>query len=341
MESACRRHTKSEKKQYSEMKPGLVLIPGIRKCGTSTLYDMMSKIPGLYTIDDFKESQVFCLNNSDFERNIKLLMADLNVSNYFLDASTLSLYSSNAIQNIKSFFGEVKVVFIVRQPQKRFISAYLHNVKKKNGLEKRQLKEIIKPLLEKGDISKLEIEELRKQQKAGKINLEKIEFNNLNVRYKSDLHSGIDEEFAQLKYYKESCYSEYINEWKLEFGQESIHVISLEKLNSDTENQLQSVCDFLNIAYPEKIDLERSNKTLVANSKLALGTKQLYRKARINSIIKKSAFLKQLVFKIRNSLYTTDLNTLEYEKGDLDKIFQNELAYWKENYPDIYKYWVN
>ncbi|QNL20577.1 sulfotransferase domain-containing protein [Hyphobacterium sp. CCMP332] len=324
------------------MKPGLVLIPGIRKCGTTTLYDMLAENPQLFTLKDLKESQIFCLKRADFKRNIDKLTSEMDSSGTFLDASTLALYSSNAIANIKSHFEKVKIVFIIRKPQTRFVSAYMHNVKKGNKIENRTLKEVIEAFKKDENNSAIELSELEKAKSSGKINYRKIEFPNLNSKYKSRIEEGIDEDFTQLKYYRESCYSAYIEKWENEFGKENCLVISLEELRFDTEKALKKVTNFLRLENPLEIQLKSSNMTYMANSFLARTMRQLFRIIGLNRLVKKSTLLKSGVLKIRAKIYDKEkINNSESYRRELDYLFSEEMAYWENRSPEIYKYWMS
>ncbi len=303
---------------------------------------MLAENAQFYTLKDLKESQVFCLNHVDFKRNIEQLTSNMNPSETFLDASTLSLYSSNAISNIKSHFKKVKIVFIIRKPQTRFVSAYMHNIKKGNKIENRSLQEIVEVFGNANNNSAAELSELKKAQNRGKINSRQIQFKNLNHKYKSKVEEGIDEDFAQLKYYTESCFSGYIEKWEQEFGKENCLVISLEELRLDTQKCFDKLSNFLNLKKNIEIQLKSSNMTFTANSILARTLRSLFRFSGLNYLIKRSAFLKGGLIKFREKIYDKEKtnNSKNFSK-ELDLLFKKELEYWQRRSPEIFKYWTS
>lgn len=110
-----------------------VFIVGFQKCGSSTLFDYLTKHP---LIQGSKPKETFFLTDEFYDH----YSSDLNFSvegasweHFFrsraeqeklLEASVCHFYQETALNYLKSVNTEAKVIFILRDPIDRFISIY-------------------------------------------------------------------------------------------------------------------------------------------------------------------------------------------------------------------------
>jgi len=124
-----------------------IIIPGPRKCGTSTLFKLLKDHPQI-DCPYIKEPHFFTLTQKIINDNISWYQ-DLyphKLNKPFLDGSTLYFSSNRAKENIKKYMDNPLIIIILRDPAKRVYSSYLHMVKKVPKPELRDFKKILKKI---------------------------------------------------------------------------------------------------------------------------------------------------------------------------------------------------
>ncbi len=319
-----------------------IIIPGPRKCGTTTLFQMLKRHPSIDSAK-IKEPQFLALDSNTVQENLswyKSLFSN-NQDKMMLDASTLYFSSDRAIKNIKNVFSDVKIIIILRDPAKRAYSAFWHMKKKVPPKEKREFDDIIKDI-EGSEFEKIKKSEELSLQKAIEKNM--IDPNYLNENYLIDKHnvdfkSDFEDPLWFYKYFQGSIYSKNLEAYKKEFG-ENVKLIFLEELIENPERVINNLIDFISIEKNRvtKI-LPNANKSAIPSRTTAkLVEKLKNRRCISNPIIRliNRANLEWIPRKVQDMAYSEkpNLDKTIYEKNK--KIFSREYRYWKKD--RIWKY---
>lgn len=184
------------------MKKRLVLLPGFRKCGTTTIYDFLAET-GQFNLANVKEPQVIAAKRGEFQSIEEYTRYFSNQENTsYLDGSTYCMSDPSAIINMLGLFDEVKLIVCVRNPIDRFISAYWHHKGKSPSLENRSIELIVSQIIELGQQGELKGLDNQKKQYYGESYLRKV--NAIDVDFRP-----LDPLFAY-KYFSEGLYSNYL-----------------------------------------------------------------------------------------------------------------------------------
>jgi hypothetical protein len=113
------------------MLPNLLII-GAMKCGTSSLYSYMKRIPGIF-MSDPKELNFFT-KEEEFAKGIGWYASQFpDACRIRGEASTdysKGHYFPGAVDRIASIVPDAKLIYLVRNPVERALSHYLHHVAK-------------------------------------------------------------------------------------------------------------------------------------------------------------------------------------------------------------------
>ena len=123
------------------MQNKLVIIPGFRKCGTTTLYDWLYA-SGKFESFSKKETQILGMPYSEVSNVIDNLNKDCR-KKPLLDGSTFYCHSTYFLDNLKLIKGDVKLILLIRDPVSRFISAAGHMMAKGPDYEPRNWEELL------------------------------------------------------------------------------------------------------------------------------------------------------------------------------------------------------
>ena len=230
------------------------IIGGAQKCATSahaiwldTHPDMVCSVP--------KEPDYF--SNAEKYNNLKDYSgffskeSDLTDKTLF-EASTGYFTDSIAANQIKKTLGEnVKMIFILKDPLSRTISAYYHMVK--HNAETRSVAEVFEGLPEtREEVLSFENDELERAYKRGLID------NRRQYRY--------DDHFLQFRYVSNSLYADHYKRYEALFGAENILLLNLDNMHQDPASYFNKITDFVGVenfsSYPDVTDVH--NKTKVA-----------------------------------------------------------------------------
>ncbi|MBD3209144.1 sulfotransferase [Candidatus Woesearchaeota archaeon] len=208
-------------------KPSLFIV-GAPKCGTTTLYDLLSQHPDVFMTVP-KEPMHFCkdfIRESDWFWGKKKYFPYRDRSRYWElfsewsdekvagEASTVYLYSKVAAKRIRHFNPEARIIIMLREPVSFIESLYLHN--RREAGEVRSLREA------------LDLEPKRKW----------------NHRLAP---SRI--RFPSYSFYREFAnFPEQVRRFTAVFPREQILFITLDELKSSPENVLERVCRFVGVS---------------------------------------------------------------------------------------------
>ena len=205
-------------------------LAGFQKCGSSSLFDLLCQHPN---IAGTEPKETYYLNDKQSQN----YNADVNINNphssweqfidvptvpkYILEASVNNFYQKTALNYI-SGLDDAKVIFIIRNPVDRFISTYNYYGAKGIFLD-----------------PSVGINEYFYKVKQGELN-------------------GHEAIYHALEHGR---YCQYIDKWRDTIGNEKLMVVSLEQLNKNFKETLNSIWSFLQLQPVTIEKLPQKNKT--------------------------------------------------------------------------------
>ena len=274
-------------------KPNLFII-GAPKCGTTALSEYLKTHPEIF-VPEIKEPHFF---STDFQkyRPVKELDEYLGLyknrgadTRYFCDASVWYMYSSEALEKVREFNPDAKIIIMLRNPVQMVPS--LHQ-----------------QLLFTLDENVRDIEQAWRLQEDRKKGL--------------NLPEGTREP-PFLQYSEVADYAPQIRRVKQFFPEEQVLIILFDDFVSSTEKVYQQVMEFL------ELPPEPQKQFPVINERKTYRSKRLNRLVhRPPEILKKLTFFVKRIFGIRefNVLIKLGrLNREKVEKTPVSERFQREL----------------
>ncbi len=292
-------------------------IAGVQKCGTTSLAKYLDGHPKL-VLTNPKEPSYF--GNSDkyvaSEDYKPYIEGKLKDDELLFDATASTVFHDIAMSRIKEKCGaDTKLIFILKDPVERTISAYYHVLK--HGSEKRTLDEVLGHIpTNPNEVFDYEKTRFVKAAKAKEIDLqERYLFN-------------FDNFPAPFLYAYNSLYSKQIKKFEDYFGKKNILVLTLEQLQEKPEPIFDEICKFLGVAkftkYPDTS--LRYNKTLIP-------IYQLWPIVRTNAFLEKCF---QWIYKVLSKIGMGSLmlsktpDTPLRITDRLNKLFEDECKYIKK-----------
>lgn len=212
------------------------IIPGFRKCGTTSLYSYVSKHPQVLPAVG-KELHFF---DSSFKQDIDYYLAHFpqisNSKNYITgEATPRYIYSSKIAQEIFAFFPKMKFIVLLRNPADSTISSYYHRRRVDYEYYKSQLTQVTQNRLNK--------------------TIEKIPslINQWLDCLSDDSLSTLQEKYQQfsndilLPDLLSSLYIYYLKEWMNIFPREQFLIIKSENLFENPSATMKQVYNFLDL----------------------------------------------------------------------------------------------
>jgi hypothetical protein len=247
------------------MKPNLFLV-GFQKCGSSSLFDYLVHHTD---IQGSSKKETFCMTDKTYEHfdwtksvlnpkfNWDVYFDFSQKKKYFLEGSVCNFYQQTAKDYISEIDG-AKVIFLIRNPIERFISAF--NYYGRDGI-------YVKP--------GTSIEE----------------FYDISVNKLSD-KEGVN--FAL----EHGQYLRYILEWKELISDEAVLVLGLKEISLNPMDVAEKLSNFLEIKNSFPTAMSYKNKSLVVKNKTlhlalrkiakAVGLKSKWLKSQYRSVILKT-----------------------------------------------------
>jgi len=322
-----------------------IIIPGPRKCGTTTLFQMLKKHPSVDS-SVIKEPQFLALDSDTVQNNIDWYQSlfSNNKDKIMLDGSTLYFSSKRAIANIKSVFKDVKIIIMLRDPAKRAYSAFWHMKKKHPPKERRDFEELLDNIEgpELGRIIRSENRELNEAKRKGLIEPDYLGDDYLRKKHNVDFTSNFEDPLWFYKYFQGSIYSESYEAYKSEFGND-VKLVFFEEFIKKPKVIMDELVDFLGIEKNKKIEtLPKANKSSIPNSKIAKLLENIKNKRTIsNPIIKfiNKYNLEWAPRKIQGLTYEDTKGMNEKEYNETRKILKKEYEYWIKHEENLLKLW--
>lgn len=323
-----------------------IIIPGPRKCGSTTLFEILDKHPQINS-PLIKEPHYFMLNWETIKENINWYkgLYDNHYDKKILDASALYFSSDRALKNIKNFFNKTKILIILRDPAKRAYSAYWHMRKKVPTTEKRSFKYILGKIVgpENKKIKYSENNLLKEAIRKNQITKDYLDENYHREKHGAQFSSDFENPLIVYKYFQGSLYSERVEKIKSFF--DDVKLIFLEKLIERPKIVIKDIFDFLKISEDKScLELPHANPTgipkniFVKNIERIRGRSNLFR-----NFISSSNLTNRIAKKIHSAL----LNVFFEPKPKLKKeiyletkrVLNNEFEYWYQKNSELSRLW--
>ena len=189
-----------------------MIIGGSTKCGTTSLFNYFSKHPQVCP-SNLKETRYFLFNDYQSEDLSRTNLGDSNYDDLFmncgdgqfkLEATPDYLYSRHTADAISKLNGNVKLVFILRDPVDRLFSWFKYA--SMNGL-----------VLEGSNINSF----IEKQDQSD--------------------DSSVPQHYRSLK---QGVYSNYLTEYYKKFKSDNILIVFFEDLQNDPIHLCTQICEF-------------------------------------------------------------------------------------------------
>lgn len=203
-----------------------LIVPGFAKSGTSSFHEYLAEHPDI-CMSNHKEPHYFSVCRrweNGPEFHNSLFQCVQGNTRYYGESSTTYCIHEPAIQRIKECLDSPKIILILRNPLERVISHY--NWLYSLGLETRSLLDAVEQSGREFDPD-----------------------NNLMGNYSA--------------YLAFSAYSRYVPLWQDAFGDENVFLVESGNLNSEPQQILDSVFEFLEL--PKIAGMETLHKNITKN----------------------------------------------------------------------------
>ncbi len=245
-----------------------IVIPGVEKGGTTTLYDALVSTTWVAE-PKIKETQFLALPRETVLDNFEWYLDNFSISNAFnVDASTLYFWSDNAVQNIREFIGDPRIIIILRDPAKRAFSAYLHMYKRVPQCERRTFEQIMATLPDMGDWKAYEDKGIRSALDEDLVDEKFLDSSHLERHFGVKFQSVFEDPLVLFRYIRGSFYSEPYEKYRKTF-KDDVMVVFLEKLVRDPKTVFDEILEFLSLPTGSLDALPHSHKTIVPKNDLS------------------------------------------------------------------------
>lgn len=243
----------------------LLVLVGVQKAGTSSLFSALSLHPGISPAAT-KEPQFFALQESLVERHIDSYRSLFpSFGQYFLDASTFYFTSPKAPHLIKKFSDDAHVLIVTRDPVSRAHSGYWHMKSKAPSRERREFPKIVDRLHGRnGNLVEREAGLVQEALLKGLIDKNYLGRNYLKGHIKAfSFDATFQDPLWCYRYFTVSSYGRHISRWRKYFPRR-MKVVALESLICSPKNSLQDIYEWLDLD-PRQAEMTfpQKNKTRV------------------------------------------------------------------------------
>jgi len=321
-----------------------VLIPGPRKCGNTTLFDVISRHDHVDT-PQYAEPHFFSMSEKVIRENMDWYLDIYSDSQgkMMLDGTTHYFFSDRALRNIRNHFKNVKIILLFRDPVKRAHSAFWHMKKKVPSKEKRTFEEIIESIEGPGfrKIVESENNELQKAIKENQIDEDYLGKDYLKKKCDAPFGSDFEDPLWFYKYFQGSLYSRKVERWEEKYDQ--VKIIFLEEMIRDPEDSIREIFEFLGLEPSNSLlKLPHKNKTMVPSSRAAKKVK------RMRDVIIDEPKIPSIAKLITSYFHNTIITNLFYEpKPKISKenyiqarsIMKKEYEYWYSRNDNLIGLW--
>ncbi|MBW1667342.1 MAG: sulfotransferase domain-containing protein [Deltaproteobacteria bacterium] len=246
-----------------------IVIPGVEKGGTTTLYDALVSTTWV-TEPRIKETQFLALPRETVLDNFEWYLDNFSPSgeSFNVDASTLYFWSDNAVRNIREFIEKPRIIIILRDPAKRAFSAYLHMYKRVPQSERRTFEKIMEALPDKDSWEAHEERGIRSAIDESLIDEGFLDASHLERHFGVRFRSVFEDPLVLFRYMRGSVYSEPYERYRETF-KDDVMVVFLEKLVRDPKTVFDDILEFLSLPEGSLDALPHSHKTIVPKNDLS------------------------------------------------------------------------
>lgn len=245
-----------------------LLIAGIQKAGTTSLFEALGEIDGVYG-SALKEPAFFCQVKRvrrSHEAWYEGLFPD-SIQGTRLEASTCLVASEEALAAAADYYNEARFVVIFRDPVDRAYSGYWQLRKWIPPVENRNFAEIVHGVSSAVErhgcgIPEAEERELRSAARRGSVDLSLTDESFHEELYGASLNTEFIDPLWPYRYFGQSCYNRVIRRLN-KTGVAWLPVI-FEELVDDPKSTIQRICKFAEIPpAAAAVDLPDTHETAV------------------------------------------------------------------------------
>ncbi|MEM1144596.1 MAG: sulfotransferase [Pseudomonadota bacterium] len=326
----------------------LILIPGVRKCGTTTLFAALSRHSRVVG-PVVKEPQFFALKRSQIDAHLEwypTLFPEADAERWLLDGSTLGLANTEAAHTLAEFCPEAHVVLMVRDPARRAYSAYLHMVRQvSTWAERRPYEELLDGLeaaYRSQGIVESERRLLNEAVAEGSVNPNYYTSSFHPERFGAPFSSEFADPLSGYRYFEESSYSRFVQTYADVFG-ERFHLIAFEQLTTTPSDTIEGLLATIGLPIEQAVlDLPHENKARVPKNAFARKVLELRNQNRFMRGVaeaSRSGPMKKIQQAVKRQVWGAKprlpVELLERTRA----LLADEYAWWAEYNPTIYKHW--
>jgi len=213
------------------LRPSFLII-GAMKCGTTSLFELISQHPKCLATHE-KEHQFFQFSHLPDPWYLEHFPRIDPSRGYVTGDASPGYYIFDIVDRVKTLLPNVKLIFIQRDPARRAISHIQHN--SRVGLAEFSSTQAI-----------ARIDELQAEIESNPKDAEQLI---LDITYGTRKHNN----FLAL-----GCYELLLRRWRREFKDDQLKVVQLEDLRSAPQKTMNQVFDFIGLA-PIKVEAVQSN----------------------------------------------------------------------------------
>lgn len=321
-----------------------LLIPGFRKCGTSTLFTWLARNGAGHGLENYKEPQFFCnahANDAPAAAWYRGLYSQAADGAPYLDGSTLMMADPQSFARARAYFADgLKAIVVLRDPAKRAFSAYWHMHGKGGGVDERALEDILSGAPESAApevVFAQEDAQLREAAAKELIDAHYLSGDYLKREMSVDLPFSITDPLWCHRYFGESLYSVHVANILMHIPEAQLFITSFEALlQSEAEQaRLAAFCGFSFDAAAALSQTGRVNKGFDKRGGASLGALKSRRAVRLilDRVPKQvKAFAKSRLYKPAPALE-------EKQYLRLRRILQHEYDYWSGHGVDTDRLW--
>lgn len=317
--------------------PSGLFVVGVRKCGTTTVFDFL-KNTGAFSPCRIKEPQFFCLDDEVIVHNLNWYagLFDPGKNNRpLLDGSTLYYQYPASRRRIEAQFADARFVVCLRDPARRMFSAYWHQRAKPGGVERRSFDKVLADLETGAGANLAAIEQTRLEQAVatGQIAPGYPGRDYHRRHYGAPFDTNGLDPLAFFRYAAESQYSRQAENWL--HGPDT-HLIFFEQLLREPAVALRRLLEFAGLPSETPLAMPSNrNKTHDAGRSWLLG--RLVRAGLFDAIKRRTPDAVKYFFKEKFLPETEKMTAGQYDRAR--RLLGSEYEFWFERYPVLEGLW--
>lgn len=324
-----------------------ILIPGVRKAGTTFLYSVLSQHPEI-SAPTRKEPQFFACDPDTVRTHLSWYLEFMRSQSTqsLLDASTWYFMAPDAPRLIRDSLRRPKLLLCLRDPVDRAYSAYLHQAKQEPPADRRTFKQVIEAIESSmsGGLTLFEAEaaavDLAARRGLLRVPACPPDFHARSMG--APFSTNVASPNSPYLYFTESSYSTWYPYWADTFSYD-LRVVCFETLVDRTEDIFTDLCSFLDLdpfrAPPLK---PRQNSTAVPRGPASRLVIRFQRYAMVGALLSDSvrsspfvAFLRRLKTAL---LFRTKPPLHPNLRSRAAALLSKEYSFW--NFREPYPPWI-